>query len=604
MEYVCQLRNGYMLVRNGIEYRIKRTGYPYPDTPLPSQAMLDNLIDELGIKQTDTEYTISLLANTLEPYFGSSAILRESTLKEIIENSIGVVSDGSNDNYSVFFSCKFCSIYYVESINDSKVFQNFIRASNRYYLNTSASRSAFIIHFHDERNKPKLPVETPRDKVQEYTTFSMLFRERFKADIEKVEGYLNLLYSRRSELSIPEEKFKLTTDLEYAEHAYFMQSNDVCEFESNMRFAFQSIAQRLLEGINLEHLYRSASAGRGIIKDVVCSIYSYNTVQDTYSEPNQSSGFAFWMLSLYSCVYYFADDNVVRSTLKSRINELLKGIYQYIGLSSSRLNVEVKDGDVLLLTSPFVYKCFKDKSIEIRKSDMLCSFLNWVCLDGDESNKKLINSKEYGTVLAVNFGKILQGVSAYENKLFQYFLAERLLEVVGKDCYGCKEGHTDFSLRNAMKTILPNYDRLVMMGAIGSTDPRMIASIVYNFSAIGLYSKKKVLQILDNALDETTDFTDEEKSFIFGVSSLVAEVDNYKGDPYVLYRLITNIEHCDPKLRPNFRKGFVESLEPVFKMSALANICKSPYECNELLEKYTLDYEFNGSRFLVQFHKK
>ena len=52
MEYVCQIQDGYMLVKNGETFKVERTGYPYPNTELPNYEMLQKTIEDvLGVRK-------------------------------------------------------------------------------------------------------------------------------------------------------------------------------------------------------------------------------------------------------------------------------------------------------------------------------------------------------------------------------------------------------------------------------------------------------------------------------------------------------------------------------------------------------------------------
>ena len=112
MFYVCQLRDGYMLTQEerGI-YRVLETGYPYMDTKMPSQDMLDGLIEYFEIHDSAKIKTIQELADVLTPLFGFNQQITAEELKSILLNG-ALPFEVVNTLYKVF-ECKYFSIYQV-----------------------------------------------------------------------------------------------------------------------------------------------------------------------------------------------------------------------------------------------------------------------------------------------------------------------------------------------------------------------------------------------------------------------------------------------------------------------------------------------------------
>lgn len=597
MEYICQLRRGYMLVEEKGKYKIERTGYPYPDTRLSSQEMLNELLEKLEIKQTNSEITISLLADKLEPVFDNGIVFDKKSLKNCIE---GITFDervAKGYVYSVFFSSPILSIYYFYNETDVEKYLNDFAIKASSFSNT-VSGAMLVLHLHVDKNTVKLPEPFSRDKEPNFKIFDNLFKLNYKVSVEQIESLLRNIEKQRGSLmkdgllclSSPFEDF-------YAVDCYIQ--DDKYADELNLSVVLQSLFNCVDDSFSFKESVRGFSKSH-LLPSVMEEIYGYNIMRGLTNFVLGLSKGSFVTFYLSCVAFYFEKEPVTKCILKTRIKALVSEMIAQRGIDTLAITVVTTDEGTHIRTLPFVYEVFKNHGENYTTRD---KFLTGLLLDGNKDNSSLVKDEDGTWWYDVDLSKIQKGVSSYENKLFQFFVVVSLNRL---QLDNLELGHTCYSDRNVMKTIVPNFDRLMLMGAIKNINLSSILAALLNISIFTSYSNNKVARILDNALDEVDYFTDEEKSFIMVLPLFLRVREEYDDSTCVRMEILN--DDCSAEeidlFKPRFREGFVEHLEPMLKMITTVSLCASPHKVQQIMFDNNISCDFDGLSFTVSFKKR
>ena len=593
--YVSQLKKGCMLRKTGTDkFRIIRTGYPYPDTPMLSQDMVNSLVSWLGI---DREVSVAELASYFDPVYDDGTIgLSKDELKSVIENrGVGVL--GSYTGFSIFFNCQFFSIYYIDDmVNSSAV----AHIREKFELTKSSSwESGFILHIHKGKQEVKLGIGTPAEEFDIYKKFLYAFEKVALLPADVLRNYLNILYS-----SLPDLKLSVGTLNPYSKVEYFVfKPLRPDSFDSNgLIQTFKSLYSTVASVLGLHTLcYKSRTLTVSPVRTVLEEFWGYNVFSDLANTliPQNSEMLRseYLNISLLCCIISCTDDKSLireyQAKLKDCVNAAVKAL---VSMGYFEIDVDVMSGNVVVMYSPHVYWFWSNLMDEL-------TVLGVFVLRGKSGGRrsayrKLINTDKFGVKFAENLGYVLRNyVSSFENKLFQYFLMS--FNVFGINTI--RDGHTEFSLRNILKTMIPAFDRKVMLGGITETSFDKIFLRHYHTTPPAL---TKLPIVLDNALDETSVFEEYEKSFICYLANIEWRVVNEKP-----YRVACQIYEDDFGILkdvyiPSFSSEQLDKFSIVFKLGALALLYSRCDDVSVFLKDYEYSLSYESGVFTVEFKEK
>lgn len=598
MKYICQLTDGYMLAQIfPLAYKVVRTGYPYPDTPLPSNVMLEHLKKKINVSDPDDRYTIKYLIKVLTPYFESDRLLTDKMLKEIIETGIlgskSVLS--KNEVCSVFFDCKFFSIYYVECIENS-VLMDRMKTLLEGAEPEKGWVSVYIIHWHKGKNTIQLPKMMDKHIFETYDSFESLLREEVGVSVHDFKSQLDDLYDSLPKLNT--DKVMLIPDYDFEQASCY-----TCVQSKNVDSCVRGLVREIMSTIGLLRVFSSEQQYKTIVLKTLKEVYGYNVLIGIYERNNAIDKMMKWKLVMYCSIYSVGNaenKKLYGAYIKDLINDLIRTLH----LDFSRFNVILdEDENAEILCSPFIYAMaesgiWQERKYNIFQTNLLCNRAI--------SKKDLVKTK-LGVRYAVNLKSLFgDEFSSYERKLLQFFVLARFYSNLGLSIFDMKEGHTKFSYQNLYKALLKNYERLVLMGEVDEFDDDkcfISYSIRYGYRFTMNPSKDYVTELLDVALDETDEFTEEEKSFIMLMPHLIFDIKQEGNKQVFIVDMLSPRERSNRKTvyKTNFRDGFIESIRTVFELFALANICTLPVSMSRVWKSCSRDFSYFDDVFCVIF---
>lgn len=587
--FVSQLKKGYMLEKYDKDsFRVIKTGYPYPDTPMLSQDMVNSLITWLGISR---EVSVTELAGYFDSFYDIETLnLSTDELRSIIENkSIGVL--GSCTGFSNFFSCQFFSIYYIDDLASSQAFDCLKEHLDLHFSDFSNHKQGLVLHFHKSKQKVKLGLGTPAEEVDGYKKFRYVFERIALLPPEVMSSYLDTLYTLLPTLKLTLSMLNPCSTVES-----FM-FREVFSFEVNVLMqTFNSLYSSIISILGLHTLcFKSKTLLVSPVRTAMESIWGYNVFYDI-TEPHELAKSSFFNIGLLCSLYSCTESQSLRNEYKGKLTDFIdRAVKVLVSTGHYRTYEDTIDGDVVVLHSPHIYWFY------CRNKATINGFLDRgiFVLKADSEHRGLIKSDKFGVKYAENLGYILRDyVSPFENKLFQYFLMSFSVYDRGDGKYG----HTEFSLRNVLKTFIPAFDRKVLLGGIPETDFKSIFMRRYHLSPPTITA---LPLILDNALDETSVFEEYEKSFIEYILYLDHSV--IKKKPYTIFCNLCSADsfsHLEDAYKPCFSAEQLKRFSTVFKMFALALLYSELDDLSILLKDYQYNFSYSEGTFTMEFKEK
>lgn len=594
MEFICQLRKGYMLAEENSEYKVVRTGYPYPDTRLSSQEMLNELVKKLGIEKTNFEITISLLADRLEPIFDNGIVFNRKAFKKVLEDTVSNEREIRGYIYSVFFSSPIFSIYYFYNSDVAMPYLSNTNIKEHISVLFYKGNALVVLHFHVDKNTLKLPEPFNRKKEPVFTNFDSLFKDRYSISVEKMEALLETLEKHRGNLT-KSKILNLSSPFEDVKGVYSEVQDDVVVDQFNLKYALDAIFNYIDSVLNLTELIKEINPSHQLIVSVIKEIFGYNLIRGLFNSEFVTDTGRLSTLLLSCIAYYVEKDSVTRCILKTRIKSIVRDFIATREIGVLRTYFVSVNGSIHVRTFPFVYEVFQNGNFRRLGHTSLQESL---LLGGDATNKCVVEDEEGLCWYDVDLSKVLKGVSSYENKLFQFCLAVNFNEF---DISSLELGDTEYSVRNVLKTMIPNFDRLFLLGALRGNNTQAVFIEYYNVSLFETYDKDKVIRALDDALADDDYFTDVEKSFIMSLHLFLRSMDSENDTTWVTISLLSDSCSADEVdlFKPKFREGFVEHLEPIVKMLVVLYMCNDAYKLSDFMFMHDIDYKFDGLSFTV-----
>lgn len=593
--YVSQLKEGYMLRYLGDDkFRVEKTGYPYPDTPLPSQKMADILLEWLGVFEEISVADLASIFSTI--YCTESYDFNKDALRRVIVNkSVGAA--GEFDDFSVFFECKFYSIYYIPNAGESKAFK-YMLDNDMHCVSYRTDGSVFVLHFHKRIQHIQLGKGVPAESIEAYKDFKKQFKLVNYMTTVEMKRYLDALYDKLSLIKIPMK----------ALNPYLSDESLFCIPHQNnprsIQYVFDNINYNLWNKLGLRDLFfKSESLKSSPVKTVLEEIFGFNVFYDLDDEHGLFNNQLSCNISMYCCLYLHTSVVEEKVEYSWRISSIVHQIISIVGSGKScKYSAGVVDGNVNLLASPYLWLYYQNRMFPAVAEGVLKP---QILFGGTADNKQLLKSDKYGVRYAVNLGNYIRDlVSPFENKLYQYFLVYKLSILTNFETL--EGGHTKFSYRNVLKTFIPNFDKKVLMGEIFETDFMELIGTHYGVSVPDNYNSDCLPSILDNALDEVDYFTEEEKDFIWFLTAFYRSASGNRSTKAL--RVAIYDMGTDPKsvtaYIPQFDENFLRIMEPVLKMFTLVFTCNNLEYARTMLEKFDFRYEYKDGSFLMVFEKK
>lgn len=587
--FVSQLKKGYMLEKYDTDsFRVIKTGYPYPDTPMLSQDMVNSLVTWLGINR---DVSVTELASYFDSFYDIETLnLSKDELKSIIENkSIGVL--GSCTGFSTFFSCQFFSIYYIEDLATSQAFDCLKDHLDLPFSDLDSHRTGFVLHYHKGKQKVKLGLGTPAEEVDCYKKFRYVFEKVALLPPEVMSNYLDTLYTILPNLKLT---MSMLNPCSAVESFVFKQ---IHSFDVNaLMQTFNSLYSSVISILGLHTLcYKSRTLLVSPVRTTFELIWGYNIFYDL-TMPHELARSSFFNIGLLCSLYSCTESRSLRNEYKIKLTDFIdRAVKVLVSTGYYETTAGVIDGDVVIMHSPHIYWFY------YRNRTTINEFLDRgvFVLNADSDKRGIIRSDKFGIKYAENLGYILRDyVSPFENKLFQYFL----MSFKVYDIKDVRHGHTEFSLRNVLKTFIPAFDRKVLLGGICETDFKSIFTRCYH---VAPPTMTVLSQMLDNALDETSIFEEYEKSFIEYILYLGHSV--IKEKPYAVLCFFcgdTSFRHLEDVYVPHFSAEQLERFSTVFKMYALALLYSECDDWSALLKDYQYNFSYSDGTFTMEFKEK
>lgn len=585
MFYVCQLRDGYMLTQEerGI-YRVLETGYPYMDTKMPSQDMLDGLIGYFEIHDSAKIKTIQELADVLTPLFGFNQQITAEELKSILLNG-ALPFEVANTLYKVF-ECKYFSIYQVYGYKTKEVLRQLAEKGYAVKSEFVNYNHAYILHSHS-RNKEVLFEDaslcTDDHSVQ---FFLKELERRIGLDISEFKLILDTIYDKASETGF----YFMCDDADAIEVL-----PDVTNGRISSPIEATATMRWLLSWLNPWKEYCRCSSMDGSAKRALEELMGCNLFNRVdykfFGGETISLGLYLW--------YYGVVDLPEKARVKDRLKDLINSSIRRYNFASSDMFYTIENDNIVLIMSPYV------KYADSPLSDKLLSRTLGRQL------RKMPNGEDM-CVITIDPRNVFKGLTDVERRWFQYFIMRYLAYVMSRRIKYCdlnKEewysptGIPDikFTLRDSLKAIKPNFDRLFMMGAYDTDDIRKVASIYYLYEGTNnSYFDSNYLPALEFAMRNQSEFTPSEKAFLLGFTDTIDLESDSSGHHYsfCLYSKMFS-----EKLAPALSDDFLEKLKTIFKMYLAATELSAPsyqldkFKFNFTYKNYVFECTIAGGRY-------
>lgn len=553
MFYICQLRDGFMLAQeNRGMYKVVETGYPYMDTKMPSQDMLDSLLRYLDIYASAKVRTIQELADVLKPVFGLDKSMTVDELKSIL--SRGTLPFEVEDSLYKVFDCKYFEIYQVYGYRTKEVLEYLYKKGYTRKFNSLNFNHAYILYSHVKNDETLFENASLCTDSNNVRYFIKELEKRVGLSVSDFKLILDTIYDK-----ILETGFYFMCDKEDSIEVL----PDVTNGGTSSAMEATATVRWLLSWLNPWKEYCRHSNMDSAIKRTLEELEGCNLFNRTNYRYFGGETVA---LGLLLC-YYGVSDKSEKERVKGSINRLITATANRLGLMSSELYYGVENDNIILLMSPYT----KYNEISNVTNNLLSKIKN-------VHMRKMPNGEDM-RVLNIDMMDKLRTLTDIENRWLQYFLLRDFAYIMNYKIQYCdlksEEWYSpasipdvEFTLRDSLKAIQPNFDRFFMMDAYESANMETIASNVYNYTRCeNSWFDSNYLPALEFAMQGQSEFTFNEKAFLLGfVNTIDAE---YDGSERYFHFCIFN-KYCDKKLAPVLSDEFIEKLKVVFKMYIIA----------------------------------
>lgn len=569
MKYISQLNKGYMLVSSddGEKFKVKQTGYPYKSTEFPSQTMLDNLLTEFHIKDKAVVQTVADLIELMGDKYRLDNLYTRREMCQMLE--FGTIDPFSSE----LFECKYFSVYSISDKYASSFYKNIKDKLVGFHPQDEFSRGLFIVHWHKGVAEEDIPTSLPAKETHSF--FDTTLCNKIDLHIEDFIFCLDLIYDNLDKLGLGGALFDPETVLEsYSAYEISNVNGDTASRQLgvliNDILPYFNFFEEYMECRDINNpVMRTLKELFGC--DLFIGVKNYRILREQYP----------FQLGLQCCVYPLLQEGVRKEECTGRIKGLVNEIAWEMGISGTDIYYIIKDDDIILLTSPYV-------DLVIDRDSLLLS---------KEKEVGLFSLGENEQMLGFNLGKDVKGLlHGIEYRLYQYvilinssFGAMRTVRYypdskleLDDDKKRSESRGTWFSYRNALKAIVPNFDRLYLMGAYNDLPMVDILEMYYHVYDNSIHHADYTFA-LDYALDDS--YTVEEKSFIL----MLGRVDAANRKSLINEDL--------GKLNPVLSEDFIKKLEVVFKIGFLVRLCSSRTTLATMIRQLKFDYKYEDFTF-------
>lgn len=552
---------------DGEKFKVKQTGYPYKSTEFPSQTMLDNLLTEFHIKGKAVVQTVADLIELMSDKYKLDTTYTRREMCQMLEF-------GSVDSFSSeLFECKYFSVYSISDKYASYFYRNIKDKLVSFHPQDEHSRGLFIVHWHKGVSEEDIPTSLPTKET--FSFFDTTLTNKIDLRTEDFIFCLDLIYDNLDKLGLGGALFDPEIVLE-SYSAYEISGRGTNTANRQLEVLISDI----LPYFNFFEEYMECRDSKNPVMrtlkelfgcDLFIGVKNYRILHEQY----------LFQLGLQCCVYQLLQEGVRKEECAGRIKGLVNEIAWEMGTSGTDIYYIIKDDDIILLTSPYV-------DLVIDRDSLLLS---------KEKEVGLFSLGENEQMLGFNLGKDVKGLlHGIEYRLYQYIIlinssfgASRTVRYypdskleLDDDKKRSESRGTWFSYRNALKAIVPNFDRLYLMGAYNNLPMVDILEMYYHIYDNSIHPADYTFA-LDYALDDS--YTVEEKSFIL----MLGRIDN------IAKKTLTNEDLG--KLNPVISEDFVKKLEAVFKIGSLLRVCSSKATLTNMLRQLKFDYKYENFTF-------
>lgn len=568
------------------EYRVVYTGYPYPDTVKPQQDMIDDLLRQFHLYRVSRVTSVSQLADILGVLFDKKVVITDKQMKKLLKTGkLPKLEEQKDTGYYVFFDCKFFSVYYIDDIDFSSVFEEIKdqcigTPGNTGGYERGVSRKALIFHSHKCKSPKRLGTPNSNKRVHEYEEFVNSFMLKFSYGIEELKNILNQIYDNLEKLDF-RYRFLDSTKEEESLFCYPVLNTA----SDNMRSMGNRIAIAVFSLFEFWDAYKYKASKGNALRRTFEEIYGYDIFNMAEERVRYTQIFDLGV----SCCMYQITTGEERMKYREIAKSLCDDFMVRLDDSGSRFMYTIKDGDIILYTSPYFGKLLEMQNLGMGS------------LYRQEDGVGLVNMPNGEKVYALNLGNRVRNVlTGYEYRLYQYFRLRELVIESGRNAPyfdgkriiskhirdGNEAGGTYFSYRGVLKTIKSNFDRLYLMGEYGKLSYQDILEGCYCYTFYKSERPDLYVYALDYAVGDN--FTNEEKSFIL-MFNCMSKFNS----------LFSSMR--PESLAPDFTEEFIQRLKGVLKIKLLELVYTNEDEVRDCLknkvfcfvyQKYTLSGAF------------
>lgn len=575
MKPISQLSKGYMLVSSddGDKFKVKKIGYPYKDTEFSSQTMLDNLLTELRIKDRAVIQTVADLIELLEDKY--KLLSTTYTRREMCQ----MLEWGKIDPHSsVLFECKFFSVYSISDKFNSLFYRSIHGKVEVIGDHNEYAKGLFILHWHKGVPEEDMLTSLPVKGAQSF--FDTTLESKIHLQLAEFKFYMTLIYEGLDKLELNSILFSPETVFEaYAGY-------EICN--SDGRTAGRQIKVLIddaLQQFNFFDMYMQSRSSRDPVRRIFKELYGCDLFFGLKEYVTMNFYYTF-QLGLQCCLYHFLN-GARKAECRDLIERLAKEIAYQQGHRFSNTYYIIKDGEIIILTSPYI-------GLIVDKDSILLS---------EENSIGIVDLADGEQMLGFSPGKDAKGVlEGLEYRLYQYFVlinstfgTAQTVEYYPSVKFSLNDNTkknesrgTWFSYRNALKAIVPNFDRFYLMNAYNGLPMIDVAEQYYNLYDNGTNFASYTFA-LDYALGDA--FTVEEKSFILMLGRLNMRIG--------MYLTTEDLGQLCPVVSDDFAK----KLEVVFKLGSLVSLCATKLNLVTMLRESNFTYKYEDYNFTFRWER-
>lgn len=589
MKYICQLKDGYMLAElvPNRTYGIVHTGYPYPDTEKPSQEMLEDLRRSLDVKDGGGIETVAQLADSLSYLLGQKVVLNRKMLKSLLNTgTIKLNFTIYDETASVLFDCPLFTVYLITEVYRSTMFSMVVNYLEDESV-TGGNSSMILCHIH--KGICQLKVRTAKPDNYYIRAFDRALESELSISGADLKLYLTKISENLDKINTGVELF----NKDFMYEGFICQGTNLTIVERFERDSSQ-LCSSLGDKLNAWGTYLHSNDSSNTIRRTFEEIYKFDMfcLHEKYAFVQGSC----FKLALMCIFYSLLEESQQKLKLKTDIMRNVTGLIKRLGVFSSKFYYIIKDDNIWLLGSPYIYFGTK-KGILPHGTIYTENQKNGIMTMPD-------GRKVFAICLHYDWGGL---ITDYEARLYQYFVLKQKRSIFNRQIpyWGSEyeEGHDSAfdgidpvdeenrSIRNILKVLQPNFDKLFLFGEYGNKDMAQVLTNVYCYKSAVLRCSSLYKKAL-NWATQGVDFSEGEEDFILSIASAYSR-NLSVGIEFQFF----NTKY-DDKIMPRISDDFIKKLYSVLKVYILT---RSAFEEEDTVEVFRdFDYCFESSDYTLR----